>query len=204
MKFEKTKFPYFYSECIKILGNKKGEKLFEGATEILEELVTNADYRNSEVVKGHMTGNTLPIISIYKACLVQNMLQAEAYDFTLGISQIRAKQESEQNKKLGSNPLGYFMFKLFCKKVIRKNFPELGWKIEWIKCNKKEIHFNMKSCIYAEITKQYGCPELCPVFCANDITAFSGYKPNIVFEREATIGEGKEICDFHFKNGKYY
>ncbi|WP_082853633.1 L-2-amino-thiazoline-4-carboxylic acid hydrolase [Clostridium coskatii] len=53
-----------------------------------------------------------------------------------------------------------------------------------------------------ETAKRYNCPELCTVFCANDITTFQGYRPNIIFERQGTIGQGQKVCDFHLKNGK--
>lgn len=94
------------------------------------------------------------------------------------------------------------LFKLFCKRVIKKNYPIEGWDIEWKRCDKKEIHFNMKRCIYMETTEKYKCPELCPIFCANDITNFSGYAPSIIFKREGTIGQWQKVCDFHFINGK--
>ncbi len=32
--------------------------------------------------------------------------------------------------------------------------------------NNKEIHFNLKSCVYFETVSKYGHPELCTVFCA--------------------------------------
>ena len=37
----------------------------------------------------------------------------------------------------------------------------------------------------------------------NDVTIFSGFAPNIIFERSGTLANGNEKCDFHFKNGKY-
>ena len=36
-----------------------------------------------------------------------------------------------------------------------------------------------------------------------DDTIFSGFAPNIIFERSGTLANGNEKCDFHFKNGKY-
>jgi predicted ArsR family transcriptional regulator len=60
----------------------------------------------------------------------------------------------------------------------------------------------MKSCIYVETTTKNNCPELCPLFCANDDVVLSGFQPNIVFERNETIAKGSDQCDFHFHNRK--
>jgi len=82
-------------------------------------------------------------------------------------------------------------------------YPKVGWETEWVSFNDKEIHFNFKTCIYVDMTLQYGCPELCTVFCKNDETIFSGYVPKIYFSRNGTIAKGASYCDFHFINGKF-
>ncbi|MFR8542833.1 MAG: L-2-amino-thiazoline-4-carboxylic acid hydrolase [Enterocloster sp.] len=37
-----------------------------------------------------------------------------------------------------------------------------------MRCNCQEIHFNLHRCLYWDVTKQFGCPELCCVFCESD------------------------------------
>lgn len=61
----------------------------------------------------------------------------------------------------------------------------------------------MKNCIYFETTQKYNCTEICPLFCANDDVVLSDYSPAIIFERCGAIARGHDICDFHFKNGRY-
>lgn len=73
---------------------------------------------------------------------------------------------------------------------MEKQYPEQGWSIQWIRYDKNEIHFNMKSCIYFETTKKYNCTEMCPLFCANDDVVLSGYRPANVFERSGAIARG--------------
>lgn len=34
------------------------------------------------------------------------------------------------------------------KKHMTKNFPPEGWETEWVRCDGKEIHFNLCSCLY--------------------------------------------------------
>ena len=99
-------------------------------------------------------------------------------------------------------PFVFTMYRMGVKKHMAKNFPPEGWKTEWVRCDGKEIHFNLHSCLYHDICVEKGCPELCRVYCENDNTAFSGLMPKIRFERVGTIGEGAECFDFHFINVK--
>lgn len=81
---------------------------------------------------------------------------------------------------------------------MRKNFPDDGWTTEWVKCNGKEIHFNLHNCIYWELTKCMIVQSWCCVN-KNDDISFSGLLPKITcFERTGTLGNGSPYCDFHF------
>lgn len=112
-----------------------------------------------------------------------------------------AKREG-YNAKFARMPFVFTMYRMGVKKHMAKNFPPEGWKTEWVRCDGKEIHFNLRSCLYHDICVEKGCPELCRVYCENDNIAFSGLMPKIRFERVGTIGEGAECCDFHFINAK--
>jgi hypothetical protein len=150
-----------------------------------------------------MDTNILPAIAIYLAFKKFDKTNDKAYEYTDEVMQIARLKGKKKNEFIGRLPFGYFLFKLFCKSVVVKQYPEQGWNVQWIRNDKKEIHFNMKSCIYFDTTKRYHCTEMCPLFCANDDVNFSGYKPAIVFERSGTLALGQDLCDFHFKNSKY-
>ncbi|OPJ64026.1 L-2-amino-thiazoline-4-carboxylic acid hydrolase [Clostridium oryzae] len=203
MSFSETRFHFFYDECIRQFGAEQGKRIFEIADRKLAEMKNEADYRNSKAIKEHMNTNLLPTIAIYSAFLQSNFTKENAYEKTLEITQIAAKVIQKKNEFVGKIPFGYNLFKMFCKSVMNKNYPKEGWSIVWQRYDKQEIHFDMTSCIYMETTKRYNCPELCPVFCANDITTFAGYRPNIIFERNGTIGQGQKVCDFHLQNSKF-
>ena len=78
------------------------------------------------------------------------------------------------------------------------HFPPEGWQTEWVRCDCQEIHFNLHRCLYWDVTKQFGCPELCCVICESDDISFSGLAPKINFLRSGTLGSGADCCDFHF------
>jgi hypothetical protein len=203
MGFDKTFFPYFNSYCIDKLGSDLGEPVFIEAENKLSDMIKEADYRNNKSIRWHMDENMLPTIAIYLAFKKFDSTAMKAYEFTDEVLQISRLKAFKKNLSMGKLSFGYFAFKLFCKSIMMKQYPKQGWDMQWIRYDKNEIHFNMKSCIYYETTKKYNCTEMCPLFCANDDVILSGYKPAVVFERSGTIALGQDTCDFHFKNGKY-
>jgi len=202
MEFKKTFFPYFKDFCIEKFGSDLGIQIFNQAQSKLFELVDEADDRNNKYIRWHLYKNMLPIISIYLVLKELNYTKQKALELTDEIMQISRINMKKKNQMIGKLPHGYFLFKIFSKRIVSKQYPDEGWNIKWIKCDANEVHFDMTSCIYVEITNKYKCPELCPLFCANDDVTLSGFQPSIIFGREKTIARGQEKCDFHFYNSK--
>lgn len=203
MEFNKTNFKFFYEYCINKFGEDIGNKIYETASNILVRLKSEADYRNNKAIKWHMDTNMLPTIAMYLAFKGFEITSDKAYDNTSEILRIAYEKVQKKNRFLGNLPFGYSLFKMFCKLMIRDQYPKEGWDVKWIKYNNQEIHFDFTSCIYMETTRRYNCIELCPLFCANDDITLAGYSPNIIFERSETLGRGQTKCDFHFVNSKY-
>lgn len=202
MYFENSKYKDMKKVCINRYGETKGNNIYENAEKYYKKFLDDADYRNSEVIKDHMVNNIFPVLAYYMSLLDEGLEQSAAYDNVLLETQRYAKIAKDKYKTLGSMIGAFFIFRLFVKKIMSKNFPNEGWETEWVKSDGKEVSFNLKRCVYHETVDRYGHPELCTVFCKNDTTSFSGLLPKIRFERSGTIGEGKKLCDFHFINNK--
>ncbi len=202
MAFEKTYFPYFRNYCVEKFGADMGDIILTEAESNLSNMIMEADYKYNKYIKWHMEINMLPSIAIYLAFRKIEHTAQKAYELTDEVLQIAREKNKMKNQLIGKLPFGYTGFKLLCKSIVAKEYPTEGWDLEWIRYDKDEIQFNMKSCIYFETTKVYNCAEMCPLFCANDDVILGAFKPAIVFERNGTIALGQEVCDFHFKNGK--
>lgn len=202
MKYEDTKYNDLFLVCKADCGVEKGTQIYKKSEQYFQQMIDEADYRNSEVIKRHMNNNIFPVLAYYMSLLDNGFNKEQAYTMVLKQTQKHANIEKEKNHKLGNMPFAFLMYRLAARKVMNKNFPIEGWETEWIRYDKHEIHFNLKRCLYFDIVSSYAHPELCTVFCKNDTTAFSGYLPKIRFERSGTIGEGSEKCDFHFINNK--
>ncbi len=202
MGFYQTRFSYFENECIKRFGLDEGSRLFSEADSLLDRMIGEIPPSTGKVIKEHMAGNMLPTIAMYLVFRSNPSTYEKAYDDTLEIVQIAAEKAREQNSKLKKIPFTFQIFKLFCKHILPKQYPDEGWHVVWRRYDNKEIHVDFTSCIYLDTCVKYGCPEVCPVFCANDETTFAGYHPKIIFQRSSTLAKGQTLCDFHFINGK--
>lgn len=198
MKLNETTLFFLEVDCIQQFGKEKGNLIFEQVEKIFQELLNNADYRNNAAIQNHLQAKLFPTLAYYKTLRENGINQDEALEYVRKETHKAANIKKEEMKKLGDMPFAYTIYRLGVKKHMRKNFPDTGWTTEWVKCNGKEIHFNLHKCIYWELTKMYHCPELCCVYCENDDISFSGLLPKIRFERTGTLANGSPYCDFHF------
>lgn len=198
--FRDTNLFFLEEDVLRELNN--GKNTYEKTENIYKELKATADDYESKAVIHHLTTNLFPTMAYYKALI------ANGYDTDMALFYVRketrksAEIKKQQNQKIAKLPFTYLMYRLAVKGVMKKNFPDDVFGIKWICCNEKEIHFDFHKCIYHDLTKKYGCPELCTVFCENDDISFSGLIPKIRFERKGTLGQGADKCDFHLINTK--
>lgn len=198
MKINETTLHFLENDCVQQFGNEKGTAIFKWTETTYQELLDKADDHNSTAIRNHLQSKMFPSMAYYKALRAEGISKEKALEYVRKETQKAANVQKEEMNKLGNMPFAYTFFRAGVKKHMKKNFPDKGWKTEWVKCDGKEIHFNLHSCIYWELTNMYECPELCCVYCENDDITFQGLLPKIRFERAGTLGGGSPYCDFHF------
>ena len=60
------------------------------------------------------------------------------------------------------------------------------------------IGYRYTRCLYAEILRELGEPELGLVICARDEPWVKSYNPGLGFRRTKTLMEGDQVCDHVF------
>ena len=200
MRISETTFPFLENDCVQTFGAEKGSAIFQQTEALYQKLLSGADYKNSDAVKEHLQRKLFPPMAYYKVLCANGISKEKALEYVKQETHKAASVKRDEMKKLANLPFAYSIYRMGVKKHMRKNFPDAGWQTEWIRCDRKEIHFNLHRCIYRDLTNQYGCPELCCVYCENDDISFSGLMPRIRFERNGTLGNGAPYCDFHFIN----
>ena len=198
MRISETTFPFLENDCVQTFGAEKGSAIFQQTEALYQKLLSGADYKNSDAVKEHLQRKLFPPMAYYKVLCANGISKEKALEYVKQETHKAASVKRDEMKKLANLPFAYSIYRMGVKKHMRKNFPDAGWQTEWIRCDRKEIHFNLHRCIYRDLTNQYGCPEISCVYCENDDISFSGLMPRIRFERNGTLGNGAPYCDFHF------
>ena len=201
MKISETPFAFLLDDCVREFGEEDGRKIYQEADDVFSNLEAESDYKGNEAIREHIQMKLLPPLAYYKALLSVGYSRTKALDYVRAEEKKAAEAKKESMSKMARLPFAYSIYRMGVRKFMAKNFPEEGWKTEWVRCDGKEIHFNLHSCIYHDLCSKYGCPELCTIYCENDEIAFSGLLPKIRFERSGTLGNGAECCDFHFRKG---
>lgn len=198
MTIGETTLSFLWEDCLRIFGNEEGTEIYQQTEEEYQKLLLGTDDRNNDAIRDHLWRKLFPPMAYYKVLRARGLAQESALDYVRRETQKAAECKKEEMKRLANLPFAYTMYRLGVKKHMKKNFPDEGWETEWVRCDGKEIHFNLNRCIYWDLTQAYDCPELCCVYCENDIVSFSGLLPRIRFERTGTLGNGAACCDFHF------
>ena len=201
MTMDETTLFFLHEDCVKEFGAEQGELLYRSAERIYQELLDGADDKGSEVIQEHLQKKLFPPMAYYKSLLAGGHSKDDALLYVKKETRKAAAVRKEEMQGLAKMPFAYTVYRMGVKKHMKKNFPDEGWETEWVCCSGKEIHFNLRRCIYWDLTNLYGCPELCCVYCENDDISFSGLLPKIRFQRSGTLGTGALCCDFHFVKG---
>lgn len=198
MTLKESNLFFLREDCLRTFGEEKGDRLYRRTEERYQKLMGQTDDRGSVAVRSHLQSNLFPALSYYQILRDDGMDEEQALAHVRRETQRAAGIKRDRMKRLARIPFAYTVYRLAVKGYMRKNFPAEGWETRWVRRDAGEIHFDLHRCLYWEVTRQYGCPELCTVYCENDIIAFSGLMPGIRFERSGTLGQGAVCCDFHF------
>lgn len=201
MTIEKTTLHFLREDCQQTFGPEMGEEIFCQTEDRFQQLLAEADDRGNQAIREHLEGNLLPVLAFYLTLLDRGMEKEAALSQVRRQTQRSAREKREEMANLARLPFAYGLYRAVVKKYMAKHFPPEGWDTRWIRRDSKEIHFDLHTCLYWEVTQAYGCPELCCVYCEKDDIGFSGLAPKIRFQRAGTLGQGAACCDFHFIKG---
>ena len=202
MNYEDTDLYFLQRDVCRAFGDAEGEKIFRRASKLWAELVCTTDYQNSQTYESQLQRLVYPVIAYYKTLLAFGYRM----DAALGLVRNETEKAADECAERLANQMRplfpYHAFRRNIKNFIEYRFPSRGWKSEGLEAKGPVISFRIAECFYYNITRKFGCPELCPVFCAYEARAFAGLSPQILFECGGTLANGHNFCDFCFRKGR--
>ena len=201
MKYEDTDLYFLRRDAQRAFGDAEGEQIYRRSSKLYAELVCTTDYQNSPTFESLLTRFVYPVIAYYKTLLAFGY----RIDAALGLVRNETERAADECAERLANQMRpifpYQAFRRNIKNFIEYRFPSRGWKSEGLEARGSRITFRISDCFYYNITKKFGCPELCLIFCDYERRAFAGLSPQIVCECGSTLANGHDVCDFCFRKG---
>lgn len=178
------------------------ENFLKNIEDRMRILLNSYDLSNKRMAV-HMKTVILPSIAVYKEMLSLGYTKEESLKMIKESAILANRGLAYLFKAIGKLPFGYSIFRKMCPIALNNSFCKPGWDIQWIKNNKETIEFHAKKCLYVDVMKKEECLELVPIFCQVDDYMY-GNMDNVIWDRNKTLGNGDELCDFRFysKNKK--
>lgn len=174
-------------------GEQKGGFIFK-KQELLFQTLTEQIMGKSKSQRKTLTQTILPVIALYQ---VLAEFQPEK-DTALNIIHkymidIVAADKNISMIKMEMAPGFFYIYRSIFLKVMRTS--DLWESTQ--ECGGKCYDVTITRCLWHEACLEYGCPELCGLFCDVDDVTYGGLS-KIGFSRTKTLGYGGDCCDFHF------
>lgn len=202
MDYQNTELHFLERDCALQFGEKKGAKIFRRAAKLYAELSVTTDYKNSPLLERQLKMLVYPVIAYYKTLLAEGVREPEAVAFVRAAAEKAAKNSGDILHAQTRKHFPFYAFRRNIKNFMAYKFPAGAWVCTPPKAGRGKVGFQVKECLYYTITRKFGCPELCAVFCDYEDTAFRGLAPKIVGGRKGELATGHDVCNFFFRKGK--
>lgn len=153
--------------------------------------------QDPKAVKKQTHKNLYPCMALYEGLLQSGVKSQDALKFLDSIWSLRAEKQAHSIRQLLKIPGLYKLMPKFYKMTTCRQFGEAaGFHAHFYDLGKNRCKFDMTKCLYCDLCKKYGCPELIPCFCHTDDVTSGHMHEKIRWNRTKTMGEGGDVCDF--------
>lgn len=176
---------------------KRAPEIYQDAVNRYEQLKART-VDKSENQKKYLEGSIYPAIAVYEALQKSGLEKETAHRHMREMVDGHTRNSARKMwKRLGRLP---FFFPLF-KKMFSIGLLGDSWEVTWVANDKTRFEYTINKCLWHSTFSEYGCPELCAIFCHNDEINFTDVSRHMRFERKNALGYGDSCCDFHFYSG---
>lgn len=177
-------------------GKTQGERIYIQQQERLRTFVDKTYGKSKNQMKTLKTA-ILPRIALYQ------VLQEVPMEKRIALKTVEAyfTQYNHKNIQLIKHaeklPLFFKIFRTLFSNGLKSD----NWDVTIEQNDAGALIFTIKKCLWCDTCTEYGCPELCAMFCNSDDAMFGQIK-KMDFQRSKTLGKGGDCCDFRFRNNQ--
>lgn len=188
----------FKSSIMKHYGKEQGNMLYSSFHLKYQHLLLNRSVYGNKSLNKHLVNNILPGIALFDALRDTGHSENEALDSMGQYYQFIYQKTVQIYKVVGRIPFFFLLLRKLTIINMTVTYPKEGWTTQWLENNKQQIAFDVTSCFYQTILKQYGHEMLLQCFCQIDDALYEGISPRVRWHRTTTLGRCGSKCDFRF------
>lgn len=148
-------------------------------------------------VKNQTEKNLFPCLALYEGMQTAGISREEALAFLDESWSRMARPKARSMQIMAKLPWICSAMPGIYQKVTLGQFGEAaGFQAVFYDLGKKRCKFDMTRCLYCDVCRKYGCPELVPCFCHTDDVTSGNIHRRLKWNRTKTMGEGGDVCDF--------
>ena len=132
------------------------------------EALLNAHRGSNKMLMTHLQNAILPAIAMYRVLPTRGFGKTEVRRMIRKSVLDAAKPARNLFQSLGKLPFFFALFRRMCELSMDSMFGESGWDMRFKVYTPSEIRWDCHACFYCDVLKQYGMPELAPIFCESD------------------------------------
>ena len=190
----------FFRDLTSMLEDRYGwartEMILDNAGNFYETLCSE-NAGETKAIKAHTVDSIYPCISLYRAMQKVGIPQPEALEFLDRASSRRAEKEAASLRAMMKVPGLHKLMPAIFRFVTKRTFGEkAGFAATFYETDKTRCKFDMTKCLYCDVCRRNGCPELTPCFCHTDDVKDGHMHPNLFWNRSKIMGDGADCCDF--------
>ena len=189
-------FSYVLGELRKKLGSRQTDVLIHDAVTLCNELCDK--YKGlSKKERIHTERMIFPQAAFYLQ-MIKYISREESISLIEESVRIGVEPDRKRLNVVTKIPfIRPLFFKIFPKMIDTMFNEEVGFKTTEFESDNKHYRVDVLQCPYMKYCELLGCKELTGTFCLSDDCVF-GNMSGITFERQGTLGQGSDKCDFYF------
>ena len=148
-------------------------------------------------MKAHTVGYIYPVIAFYRAMEQVGIPREKALEFLDQSCSAQAEAQARAIRGLLKIPGLYKKVPALYAWMTRHSFGEdAGFQYRFYDTGPDRCKFDMTGCLYCNVCRENGCPELVPCFCHTDDVNNGHLHPRLCWNRTKIMGDGADCCDF--------
>lgn len=179
------------SFLIREFGERKGLDYFGEQAKYLEIKIKDLKGMSKSQFK-MLTQTILPRIALYHSLSTLQTDKRSEVMRRYMIDEV-AKKKHISTAKMEKFPGFFYIYRSVFLKIMRTTDLQKSTQVR----GKNYYDITITECLWHRACVEYGCPELCELFCDVDDATYGGLN-KIGFTRTKTLGYGGDCCDFHF------